>query len=180
MVALLGLDEEAVRAVCAEAAQGQVVEAVNFNAPGQVVIAGHAAAVARAAEAAKARGAKRAVSLPVSAPFHCALMQPAGERLEAQLEKMTFHAPQIPVINNVDVQCYTDPQQIKEALVRQSHSPVRWVETIQAMARMGVMQVLECGPGKVLAPLTKRIEPGMQGVALADAAALEQAILSLG
>ena len=176
MAAILGLDDELIRAACGEAAQGQVVQAVNFNGPGQTVIAGHAAAVARAAEAAKAKGAKRAVILPVSAPFHCSLMKPAAEALRTKLATVALRRPQIPVVNNVDVACYDDPDKIRDALVRQADSPVRWVEIIRYMAAQGVTHVLEAGPGKVLAGLTKRIEGSLQGAALADAASLEQAL----
>ena len=176
MAAILGLDDEAARAACAEAAQGEAVQAVNFNAPGQVVIAGHKGAVARAIEACKARGAKGALPLPVSAPFHSSLMQPAGEKLRSYIEKISFLEPKIQVINNVDVKTETDPGAIKEALVRQAASPVRWVETIRFMAAQGVTQVIECGPGKVLAGLVKRIAPGLQGVAAADRASLERAL----
>jgi len=176
MAAILGLDDEAVRAACAEAAQGEVVEAVNFNAPSQVVIAGHKAAVERAAAVAKAKGAKRAVMLPVSAPFHASLLKPAAQRLEQYLGGVTFNAPQIPVINNVDVAIVADSQQIKNALARQACSPVRWVEVIQHMARDGVTHVGECGPGKVLAGMTKRIEAALQGFAIADAASLAQSV----
>jgi len=179
MAAILGLDDDAVRAACAESAQGEVVEAVNFNAPSQVVIAGHKAAVERAAAAAKARGAKRAVMLPVSAPFHASLLKPAAERLEQVLAGITFHAPQIPIVNNVDVAVVTDPQLIKAALARQACSPVRWVEIIQHMARSGVTHVGECGPGKVLAGMTRRIESGLQGFAIADAASLAQSVQAL-
>jgi [acyl-carrier-protein] S-malonyltransferase len=176
MAAVLGLDEEAVRAACAEAAQGEVAAAANFNGPGQTVIAGHAAAVARAAEAAKARGAKRAVMLPVSAPFHCPLMMPAAERLKARLEQTPVARPRIPVLHNADVKPHGDAAAIRDALVRQSYSPVRWTETIQAMAGLGVTHVYECGPGKVLAGLSRRIVATLQGGALADAASLEQAL----
>jgi [acyl-carrier-protein] S-malonyltransferase len=176
MAAILGLDDDAVRAACAEAAQGEIVEAVNFNAPSQVVIAGHKAAVERAAVAAKAKGAKRALMLPVSAPFHASLLKPAAQRLEQVLAGLTFQPPQIPVINNVDVAVVTDPQQIKAALARQACNPVRWVEVIQHMARSGVTHVGECGPGKVLAGMTKRIDNALQGFAIADAAALAQSV----
>ena len=176
MAAILGLDDDSIRAACAEAAQGQVVEAVNFNGPGQTVIAGHAAAVARAAEAAKARGAKRAVMLPVSAPFHCSLMRPAADRLRERLATVDIRRPLVPMLNNADVRAFEDPHEIRDALVRQAASPVRWVETIRAMAALGVSHVYECGPGKVLAGLTKRIEGALQGAALADAASLEQAL----
>jgi len=174
MAAILGLDEDAVRAVCAEAAQGEVVQAVNFNSPGQVVIAGHAAAVTRACSAAKTKGAKRALPLPVSAPFHSALMQPAADRLRQYLLSVAFNAPRMRVINNVDVASYDDPARIKDALVRQACNPVRWVETIQAFAAQGVTHVAECGPGKVLAGMTKRIDGRLESLALFDGASIEQ------
>jgi [acyl-carrier-protein] S-malonyltransferase len=176
MAAILGLDDAAARAACADAAQGEVVQAVNFNAPGQVVIAGHKGAVARAIDACKARGAKRAMPLPVSAPFHSSLMQPAADRLAVYLRDVAVGAPATPVINNVDVEAAAEPQRIKDALVRQAASPVRWVETIRAMAGQGVTHVVECGPGKVLAGLVKRIDPRMQGFAAADRASLELAL----
>ena len=178
MAAILGLDDDVVRAACAEAAQGEVVEAVNFNAPNQVVIAGHKAAVERGAAAAKAKGAKRAVMLPVSAPFHASLLKPAAQRLEQYLAGITFNVPQIPVINNVDVATVSDPQQIKDALARQACNPVRWVEVIQQMVRSGVTDVGECGPGRVLAGMTKRIDGALNGFAIADAASLAQAVQS--
>ncbi len=174
MAAILGLDEDAVRAVCAEAAQGEIVQAVNFNSPGQVVIAGHAAAVKRACEASKAKGAKRALPLPVSAPFHSALMQPAAERLQQYMQNIVFNTPRIPVINNVDVASYDDPARIKDALVRQAFNPVRWVETIRAFAAQGITHVAECGPGKVLAGMTKRIDASLESLALVDQASIEQ------
>jgi len=180
MAAILGLDEDAARAACAEAARGEVVEAVNFNAPGQIVIAGHAAAVQRGIEACKARGAKRAVPLPVSAPFHSSLMAPAAARLREALAKAAFAAPRIPVVHNFDVKSHADPQAIKDALAGQADHPVRWVECIQAMAAQGVSHVYECGPGKVLAPLAKRISPDLQGLALADRAGIEQGVLIFG
>ena len=176
MAAIMGLDEDAVRAACEQSAQGEIVAAVNFNTPGQVVIAGHASAVKRACDAAKAKGAKRALPLPVSAPFHSALMQPAAERLQQYLEQVTFSAPRIPVINNVDVKSYGDPAQIKDALVRQAYNPVRWVETIRAFAAQGITHVAECGPGKVLAGMTKRIEGGLESVALLDKPSVEQGV----
>lgn len=179
MAAILGLDDEATRAACAEAAQGEVVQAVNFNGPGQVVIAGHKAAVARAIDACKARGAKRAMPLPVSAPFHSSLMKPAGEKLRVYLEKLAVNETRIPVINNVDVKVETDPGRIRDALVRQAASPVRWVEVIGSMAAQGVTHVVECGPGKVLAGLVKRIAPGLQGIAAADRASLEAALAAV-
>lgn len=172
MAAILGLADEDVRAVCVEAAQGQVVEAVNYNAPLQVVIAGHKAAVERACLIAKARGAKRALILAVSAPFHSSLLQPASARLREYLAGVAFAAPQITLINNVDVAVATTPEAIKDALVRQAASPVRWVETIQAMANQGVTQLVECGPGKVLAGLTKRIDPRISAEALLDPTSL--------
>ena len=176
MAAILGLDDDAARAACAEAAQGEAVQAVNFNAPGQVVIAGHKNAVARAIEACKARGAKRAMLLPVSAPFHSSLMQPAAVKLGVFLQGISFSEPAIPVINNVDVREERDPNRIKDALVRQAASPVRWTEIIRRMAEQGVTHIVECGPGKVLAGLAKRIDSRVQGIAAADRASLEQAL----
>jgi len=179
MAALLGLDDETVKAVCAEASCGEIVEAVNFNAPSQVVIAGHKSAVERAAALAKTRGAKRAVMLPVSAPFHSSLLKPAAIQLEQYLASVPFHNPQLPVINNVDVAIVSDPSAIKQALARQACSPVRWVEVVQAMASEGITHIVECGPGKVLAGLTKRIAGGLQGLAIADAPSLDQAVQTL-
>jgi [acyl-carrier-protein] S-malonyltransferase len=179
MAAVLGLDDDAIRAACAEAAAGEIVEAVNFNAPGQVVIAGHAEAVGRAVDAARARGARRAVPLPVSAPFHSSLLAPAAVRLEQHLETVRVSPPRIPVIHNVDVRTHADPDEIKRALVRQAHHPVRWVECVRAMADRGVTLVAECGPGKVLAPLVKRIAEGVEGVALLDRDAMTQAIATV-
>jgi len=181
MAAILGLDDAAVIQVCAEAsaASGSVVEAVNFNAPGQVVIAGSSDAVTKACELLKAAGAKRALPLPVSAPFHSSLLQPASEKLKAYLANIEFKAPTIPVINNVDVEILNDPAAIKDALVRQAAKPVRWQETIQAMASQGITQVVECGPGKVLAGLTKRINDQMTGVPVFDAVSLNEVLTSL-
>lgn len=179
MAAILGLDDAAARAACDDAAQGEVVQAVNFNAPGQVVIAGHKNAVARAIEACKARGAKRAMPLPVSAPFHSSLMQPAALKLRIYLEGIVFSSPTISVLNNVDVKEEKDPSRIKDALIRQAASPVRWMETIRAMAAQGVTHVVECGPGKVLAGLVKRIDPQVIGIAAADRASLEQALAAI-
>lgn len=173
MAAVLGLDNADIVAACAEAAQGEVVEPVNFNANGQTVIAGHKAAVERAMAACKARGAKMAKALPVSAPFHSSLIRPAADKLAARLAELTLNAPTIPVINNVDVAIEIEPARIKDALIRQAYNPVRWVETIQKMSASGVSTVAECGPGKVLAGLTKRCADGVVGVALADAAAIE-------
>jgi [acyl-carrier-protein] S-malonyltransferase len=179
MAAVLGLDDDSVRAACAEAAQGEVVEAVNFNAPSQVVIAGNKAAVERGAALVKSKGARRAVLLPVSAPFHSSLLKPAAERLEQYLAGVAFQTPQIPVINNVDVATRVDTAEIKDALARQACNPVRWVEVVKAMAALGVTHVAECGPGKVLAGLTKRIDATLQGLAIADAASLEQSLQAL-
>ncbi|MDI6749314.1 MAG: ACP S-malonyltransferase [Rhodocyclaceae bacterium] len=176
MAAILGLDADKVQAACAASAQGEVVEAVNFNSPEQTVIAGHKAAVERAAEACKAAGAKRAVMLPVSAPFHCALMQPAADRLRDALANIELRVPTIPVINNVDVVVVSDPAAIRDALVRQAASPVRWVETMRAMQAAGISHVFECGPGKVLAGLTKRCADGLAGWALNDLATLESTL----
>lgn len=179
MAALLGLEADAVREACAEAAQGEVVEAANLNAPGQIVIAGAKAAVERAIEIAKARGAKRAVLLPVSAPFHCALMKPAAERLADKLATVAITKPSIAVLNNVDVAVYDEPEKIRDALVRQAFSPVRWIESVQEMARRGLTHVIECGPGKVLAGMTKRIAKEVEGGSAHDAASLEQAIAAV-
>lgn len=173
MAAIVGLDTPSIVAACADSAQGEVVEPVNFNANGQTVIAGHKAAVERAMDACKARGAKMVKALPVSAPFHSSLIRPAAEKLAARLAELTLNVPSIPVINNVDVSIENDPAQIKDALIRQAYNPVRWVETIQAMAGLGITTVAECGPGKVLAGLTKRCADGVAGVALADRAAIE-------
>ena len=174
MAAILGLDDQNVREACVEALGD--VQAVNFNAPGQIVIAGEAKAVERAALLCKSRGAKRAMPLPVSAPFHSSLMKPAGEALKPYLQKLTLNSPQVPVINNVDVAAETRPDDIRHALVRQAYSPVRWVETVQKMQAEGVTHIYECGPGKVLAGLTKRIAPEIKSVALADRASIEEAL----
>jgi [acyl-carrier-protein] S-malonyltransferase len=172
MAAILGLDDAQVRAACEESAQGEVVEAVNFNAPAQVVIAGHKAAVDRACAAAKQRGAKRAVILPVSAPFHSSLLAPARDRLREQLARVPLVAPQVPVIHNVDVSTSFDPATIRETLARQAASPVRWSETIARMAAEGVTHVVECGPGRILSGLTKRIVASLESLAITDAASL--------
>jgi [acyl-carrier-protein] S-malonyltransferase len=178
MAAILGMDDDAVRQVCADAqtATGEVVEAVNYNAPAQVVIAGSKAAVEKACELAKAAGAKRALPLPVSAPFHSSLLKPASEKLETYLADKVFQAPRIDVINNVDVTILKDPAAIKNALVRQAASPVRWVETVQAMAAQGVTHVVECGPGKVLTGMTKRIHGELNGLAVYDPATLAETL----
>jgi [acyl-carrier-protein] S-malonyltransferase len=176
MAAILGMDADKVKTICAEQAQGEAVQAVNFNSPEQTVIAGHKAAVERAAEACKAGGAKRTVMLPVSAPFHSSLMQPAAERLQTALAGLDFKAPAIPVVNNVDVAVVTDPAGIKAALVRQAAAPVRWVETMRAMQAAGVTHVFECGPGKVLAGLTKRCADGLAGGAMNDLAGVDSTL----
>lgn len=176
MAALLGLDAPEVEAACAEAAQGEVVSAANLNAPGQIVVAGARAAVERAIEAAKARGAKRAMLLPVSAPFHCALMKPAAERLAARLAEIEIAPPQIAVLNNVDVAVEQEPARIRDALIRQAFSPVRWIESMQAMGAQGIATAYECGPGKVLAGMIKRIDGAPKAASLHDAASLEAAL----
>ncbi len=179
MAAILGLDDEVVRTVCAEAAQGEVLEAVNYNSPGQVVIAGHKAAVERGMELAKAKGAKRALPLPVSVPSHCALMLPAAERLAEYLKSVAMTKPGIPVLQNADVASFDDPISIKAALVKQLHSSVRWVESIQNMAQQGVQVAAECGPGKVLVGLNKRIVADMKQISLNDSTALESSLIEL-
>ena len=174
MAAVLGIDDAVVKQVCADAqaATGEIVEAVNFNSPGQVVIAGHKGAVEKACELAKVAGAKRALVLPVSAPFHSTLLQPAAEKLQAALAELNLHTPEIPVVNNVDVRIETDVARIKDALVRQAWHPVRWVECAQFIAEQGVTDMVECGPGKVLAGLAKRIDARLAGHALVDQASL--------
>jgi len=174
MAAILSLDEEKVRQACAEA--GGIVQAVNFNSPEQIVIAGEKAAVQRASERCTALGAKRAIPLPVSAPFHSTLMQPAGEKLRGYLAKVTIAAPKIRMVNNVDVKVETSPEAIRDALVRQASSPVRWVETIRAMRAQGVTHILECGPGKALAGMVKRIDREIQTSSLNDRASIEKAL----
>jgi len=179
MAAILGLSDEQVAAACAEAAQGEVVEAVNFNAPAQVVIAGHAAAVGRACESARRLGAKRALPLPVSAPFHCSLLAPAAQRLRERLRGEPIATPRVPVMNNIDVAVESDPERIRDALARQAAGPVRWAEIVRRMAGQGVTHVIECGPGRVLAGLTKRIVPGIESLALTDPASIEEALSRL-
>lgn len=173
MAAILGLDDSKVREVCAEAAADQVVEAVNFNAPGQVVIAGHTSAVARAVDMAKRAGAKRAIILPVSVPSHCQLMRPAAELLAQYLEKVTFRPPKIPVLHNVSVSSHPDPDLIKQALVQQLYSPVRWVECIEYSAQQGISMFVECGPGKVLTGLSKRIQDSLPCISLTSDEAID-------
>lgn len=179
IAAILGLDDDVVRAVCAEGAQGEVLEAVNFNSPGQVVIAGNRAAVERGMELAKAKGAKRALMLPMSVPSHCSLLRGAAEKLRAYLADVAVQAPAIPVLHNADVRSYADPAAIKDALVRQLFSPVRWVETVLAFGQQGVTFNVECAPGKVLAGLNKRIDANQQALALNDGAALQAALATL-
>ncbi len=178
MAAILGMDDEALQIICREVAGDRVLAAVNFNSPGQVVIAGHTDAVERAIEAAKAAGAKRAIKLPVSVPSHCRLMEPAAQRMAKLLETVEIRPPQIPVINNVDVAIEEEPQRIREALLRQLYSPVRWVEIIQAMAARGISTVVECGPGKVLTGLNRRIDRDMKALPVYDPATLEAALAS--
>lgn len=176
MQAIIGLDDAAIAKACEESAQGQVVSPVNFNSPGQVVIAGNKEAVERAGAACKAAGAKRALPLPVSVPSHCALMKPAADKLALTLENITFNAPAVPVINNVDVKAETDADAIRHALIRQLYSPVRWTESVEAMAAQGVTQLIEMGPGKVLTGLTKRIVDGLSAAAVNDTASLTAAL----
>jgi [acyl-carrier-protein] S-malonyltransferase len=183
MAVILGLGADEVGALCLEAAAaepGAVVEPVNFNEPTQIVIAGHTGAVERACELAKAKGAKRAMKLAVSAPFHSSLLQPASDRLRAYMAGLEFSAPAIALINNVDVAVVSDPAGIKDALVRQAARPVRWVETMQKMAGEGITQVIECAPSKVLIGMAKRIDPRLAGEALVDQAALERVLATLG
>jgi [acyl-carrier-protein] S-malonyltransferase len=175
IAAILGLDESALDDVCAEAAQGEVVEPANLNSPGQVVVAGNRAAVERAMAIAKAKGAKRAVMLPMSAPSHCSLMKPAAERLRERLETIEVKKPMIPVIHNRFVESFDDPARIRQALVEQLYHPVRWIETIRFLGRKGVRRIVECGPGKVLTGLSKRIVPDIEYIALDDSVALAAA-----
>jgi [acyl-carrier-protein] S-malonyltransferase len=179
MAAILGLTDEQVVQACAEAAQGEVVEAVNFNAPAQVVIAGHSAAVQRACEAARRFGAKRALPLPVSAPFHCSLLAPAAARLRERLRDEPLATPAIAVVNNIDVAIERDPARIRDALARQAAGPVRWAEIVRRMAAEGVTHVVECGPGKVLAGLTRRIDASLESLAITDPASIEEAVARL-
>jgi [acyl-carrier-protein] S-malonyltransferase len=179
MAAIMGGDDDKVAEACAEAAQGQVVEPVNFNAPGQIVIAGHREAVERAIALAKQKGAKRGVLLPVSAPFHSSLLKPAADRLAARLAEVTFAAPSIPVIHNVDVAQHATPDAIRSALARQAASPVRWTATIRVMAGQGITHVVECGPGRVLAGMSKRITDGIEAYALIDDDAINETLAVL-
>jgi len=179
IAAILGLDDEVVRAVCVEGAQGEVLEAVNFNSPGQVVIAGDRAAVERGMAIAKARGAKRALMLPMSVPSHCSLLRDAAERLRTYLENVAIKTPLIPVVHNADVAAYNDAAAIKDALVRQLFSPVRWVETIRYFGQQGITHNVECAPGKVLAGLNKRIDTTQQALAINDGEALKAVLITL-
>jgi [acyl-carrier-protein] S-malonyltransferase len=179
MAAILGLDDADVIAACAEAAgqqAGEAVEAVNFNAPAQIVIAGHRAAVARACEISRRLGARRAVTLAVSVPFHSSLLAAAADRLRARLATIELKPPSVPVINNIDVAVESDPERIREALARQAAGPVRWTQIIQAMSERGITHVIECGPGKVLSALTRRIVPGLNSLSMSDPASLSQAL----
>ena len=176
MAAILGLDDEQVQAVCRQASEKGVVEAVNFNAPGQVVIAGAASAVEQATGFAKEAGAKRALPLPVSVPSHSSLMREAAERFAQSMQPIVINPPEIPVINNVEVMAEIEPEVIRGALIRQLHSPVRWVETIREMGQSGVDTLIECGPGKVLAGLNKRIDKGMKVAPVHDRKSLESAL----
>ncbi len=179
IAAILGLDDGAVRAVCAEGAQGEVLEAVNYNSPGQVVIAGNRSAVERGMELAKAKGAKRALMLPMSVPSHCSLLRGAAEKLAAYLKNVAIQTPAIPVLHNADVKSYSDGAAIKDALVRQLYSPVRWVETVQHFGSQGITHNVECAPGKVLMGLNKRIDTNQQALALNDGAAVTSALATL-
>jgi [acyl-carrier-protein] S-malonyltransferase len=179
IAAILGLDDDAVRAVCAEGAQGEVLEAVNYNSPGQVVIAGNRSAVERGMELAKAKGAKRAIMLPMSVPSHCELMKGAAQQLGEYLKNIKMQRPDIPVLHNADVKSYTDEAAIKDALVRQLYSPVRWVETVLEFGKLGITHNVECAPGKVLAGLNKRISADQQALSIHDGAALLQTLATL-
>ncbi len=179
IAAILGLDDDTVRAVCLDGAQGEVLEAVNYNSPGQVVIAGNRAAVERGMELAKARGAKRAIMLPMSVPSHCVLMKGAARQLGEYLNNVQMQSPVIPVLHNADVKSYSDGAMIKDALVRQLYSPVRWVETVLEFGKLGVTHNAECAPGRVLAGLNKRIAADQQALSIHDGAALTQALATL-
>lgn len=176
MSAIIGLDDESIAKACEESAQGQVVSPVNYNSPGQVVIAGHKEAVERAGAACKAAGAKRALPLPVSVPSHCALMKPAAEKLAVELQNITFNAPAVPVVNNVNVACATDPDEIRNALVRQLYSPVQWTKSVELMASRDITHLYEVGPGKVLTGLTKRIVDSLTASAINEPASLAAAL----
>jgi [acyl-carrier-protein] S-malonyltransferase len=178
MAAILGLDDELTRAVCNEvtnSSHGELLEPANFNSPGQIVIAGHKNAVLRGMDLAKLKGAKRAIMLPVSIPSHCSLMSSAAERLRERLDEAVLSTPKIPLLHNADVQSHEDPAAIKEALIQQLFSPVRWTEIIHAFAEAGITHVVECGPGKILSGLSKRISANLQSLALTDGAAIKNA-----
>jgi [acyl-carrier-protein] S-malonyltransferase len=179
IAAILGLDEDVVKAICAEAAQGEIAELANYNTPGQLVISGTRTAIERALEIAKAKGAKRAMMLPMSVPAHCSLMHVAADRLQARLAKVTFNAPVAPVVQNFDVASFSDAVAIKDALIRQLSGPVRWIETIRFLADSGVKHVVECGPGRVLVGLNKRIDERIQASSIHDQAALDAVKISL-
>lgn len=179
MAAILGLDDEVIQSICHDITKqgnGESLEPANFNSPGQVVIAGHKNAILQGIEMAKSKGAKRAIMLPMSIPSHCLLMQSAAERMRQQLQNITLHPPKIKILHNADVNSHTDIASIKEILVQQLVSPVRWVDTIRAFATVGVTHVIECGPGKVLAGLNKRIDQNLQQLSLADSEAIRQAV----
>ena len=179
MAAVIGGDDDAIAQACAEAAQGEIVEPVNYNGPGQVVIAGHRAAVERAMVAAKARGARRAMLLPVSAPFHSSLLAPAAERLARRLADVDFASPRVPVVHNVDVTTHDTAAAMRDALARQAASPVRWTDTMRYLVAHGVTSVVECGPGRVLAGLARRTDDSLAAYSLTDAAALAEARTAL-
>jgi len=176
IAAILGLDEAGIRDACAEASQGDVVEPANLNAPGQIVIAGNRSAVERAIEAAKARGAKRAIMLPMSVPSHCSLMRPAAEKLMSALAAIEITSPRIPVINNANVASPQSPEAIREALVRQLYRPVRWIEVISTMAQQGATHIVECGPGRVLLGMVKRIAPQVTALSLSSSSAIAETV----
>ncbi|MEH6550861.1 MAG: ACP S-malonyltransferase [Pseudomonadales bacterium] len=176
MAAIIGLADDAINTACAEAAQGECVAAVNYNSPGQVVIAGQAAAVARAIDACKAAGAKRALPLPVSAPFHTDLMRPAGEQLAIEIAKLNFKAPSIPIVHNVHAKVESDPERIKQLMVEQIYSPVQWVSCVQAIADRGINQAIECGPGNVLSGLMRRIDKSISCQGIDSPEAMDKAL----
>jgi len=179
MAAVLGLEDEQVRNVCLEAARGDVLEPVNFNSPGQIVIAGHKPAVLRGMELARLKGAKRAMLLPMSVPSHCSLMREAANLLRQRLEPLPIKAPRIPVVHNADLNTHTTPEAIKDALARQLYNPVHWVKTIRVLLQKGVTRVVECGPGKVLTGLNKRIAAELEIGALVDSESLKQALTAM-
>ncbi len=178
MAAIVGLDDATVLSICAQAAQGEILSPANFNSVGQIVLAGEQQAISRAIDLAQQAGAKLAKQIPVSVPSHCLLMKPAAERLARHLEGITLAKPKIPVVTNVDVICYDDPEKIRTALVRQLYNPVRWVESMQYLYQSGVRQLIECGPGKVLAGLNKRINSDLNTLSINSSASLQQALAS--